>query len=162
MLCACPQNSTQTGLAYRLFSADASLAHPQPPLPCCFCHAPLLHLPASLLEPLSEAASSQLGVKLVLHTRAKGDDGSSQIDTILAAMQVTLGGKPCWCRLGTTKIGEPCFFWWILLYTKQGMTQLPATATVATWAYDSSGMHSPCQPAGQPKQEAEAAGSIVH
>ena len=40
-----------------------------------------------MLEPLAATASSQLGVTLQLHTRAKGEDGSSQIDAMLAAMQ---------------------------------------------------------------------------
>jgi len=46
---------------------------------------------AALLEPLKGAAkSSSAGVELVLHPRAKGDDGSAGVDALLAAASAAL------------------------------------------------------------------------
>ena len=46
---------------------------------------------AALLEPLKEAAKkSSAGVELVLHPRAKGDDGAAGVDALLAAASTAL------------------------------------------------------------------------
>lgn len=51
---------------------------------------------AALLEPLKEAArKSAAGVELVLHPRAKGDDGAAGVDALLAAASAALSAvKP--------------------------------------------------------------------
>lgn len=62
---------------------------------------------ANLLSPVKDACQEAAGVELVLHIKAKGDDGGAAIDAMLEAAKVSQETTiRCWLRSGRASPGR--------------------------------------------------------
>jgi nucleosome binding factor SPN SPT16 subunit len=67
---------------------------PPPQTPSSPFDPPLPQPTVSLLEPLRDALKQAAGADLVLHTRAKGDDGAALVDALLSAARASSSPPP--------------------------------------------------------------------